>query len=99
MADRVKVIDSLMTDAIRRKNDFADRLEHEFNNHLADVNAYGEFWDGLAYQRFLQRYNDDRHTRVYIPQVVTCLRDQAAQMEQILRDKQANDAEMASRLG
>jgi len=98
MADKVKVIDAGMQAAITSKRAFASMLQGEFARHKAEVAAYSEFWAGKAHERFVDRYNTERHNSVYIPQVVECLERQADEMEKILLTKQANDVEMASHL-
>jgi len=88
-AERIKLIDAGMQDAITRKENFASYLEERFNEHRAEVNSYNSFWLGSVHDRFVYKFNTEWFPNY--ESCVACLMTQAADMRRILQLKQAKD--------
>jgi hypothetical protein len=87
-----------MERAIAEKRNFADELRTELENHRNnDVGNYHVFWDGFAYDRFMQRYETERHPK-YLIKLIQCLEMQADDMERVLLAKRSNDEQLAAGL-
>jgi len=95
-AEKIKLIDAEMQDAITRKENFASYLEERFNEHRTEVNSYNSFWLGSVHDRLVDRFNTEWFPNC--ESCVECLRTQAADMRGILQMKQAKDKMLSNTL-
>lgn len=94
--DDLRLVPSEARAAADRKRSIAQQLDDSLNSHLEDVNGYSEFWDGLAFNRFVERYRRcDRQFR----DMTRSLRSQADELDGIARMREAADLRMQSILG
>jgi len=74
--------------AAERKRGKAQEIEDFLNIQRNDVSSYSDFWDGEAYQRYIQRYRD---LDVSYREIPRDLREQADDLDEIARRKEEAD--------
>ena len=89
--ERVKLIPTAARAAATRKRSVAQELDEILNSHLNDVNNYSDFWDGLTFDRFLNRYRERDHG---FRDMTRSLRSQADELDRIAREKEEADSRM-----
>ena len=71
-------------------------MESKLATHQHEVNSYNSFWQGLAHDRFVDRYKNEKAPRYQA--VIQCFSEQIEDMKHILREKIENDKRMAANL-
>ena len=93
--DRVRLIPSAARAAANRKRSKAQQLDDLLDSHLSSVNNYSDFWDGLTFNRFVERY----HQRDRIFRFMTqSLRLQADELDMVAREKEESDRRLQDAL-
>jgi len=88
MAERVKIKPEEARAAAERKRGKAQEIEDLLDIQRNDVNSYSSFWDGAAFDRYIQRYQE---LEVSYREIPRDLRNQAAELDEIARRKEEAD--------